>query len=416
MLRSATLVAILGAASASTLAACGGDDTPGAAGAAGTSTSPATGGAGNLSGAGPIAGNTGAGASTSGGSTGNAGSAGTSSSGGSNGTAGAAGAAGGTSAGGSGGTGSGGTAGTGSVGACNVVPVNPNATPQAKNLLCYLYSQHKNHVLSGQQETSWSNPQADIDWYTNNGMKPPAVLGGDYLYPDGTTNRAIAYWKAGGITMIRYHMGAPPQADTYEDSKGTANIDNVLKEGTQENTSFKSKLDYAATELGKLQSQNVPVLWAPFHEVQPNGWFWWSKGTGPQFVALWKYTFNYLTKTKGLNNLLWLMPFSGTPSSAYYPGKEYLDLSGPDTYEENQPFTGLYANAKGVIGDTVPMPLHETGRIPSPSQMFPSAAPWVLFSVWASYQNDGTHNTLDNIKSVYADSHTVTRDEVPNLN
>jgi hypothetical protein len=120
---------------------------------------------------------------------------------------------------------------------CNVSPVNPNATKQAKNLLCYMYSQYGNHVLSGQQETSWSNPEGDIRWYTNNGMKPPAIMGGDYLYLDGTSTRAIAYWNAGGITMIRYHMGAPPNSDTYENSKGSTNIDNVLKEGTAENTS-----------------------------------------------------------------------------------------------------------------------------------------------------------------------------------
>jgi len=279
-----------------------------------------------------------------------------------------------------------------------------------------VYSQYKNHVLSGQQETSWSNPAGDIGWYTSNGMKAPAILGGDYLYPDGTTDRAIAYWKAGGITMIRYHMGAPPLADTYDNSKGSTNIDNVLKSGTAENDSFKSKLDYVATELGKLQTQNVPVLWAPFHEVQPAGWFWWAKGSGPQFIALWKYMYDYLTATKKLNNLVWLMPFSGGPTNAYYPGKSYLDLSGPDTYAEDQPFTAMFNSAKGVIGDAVPIPLHETGRIPTPSAMFPSAAPWVLFNIWAGYQSDGTHNTTANIKSVYEDPHTVTRDEVPDLN
>lgn len=403
--------------------ACSGEGDGVAPGSAGTAP---LGGTGILAGSAGSAGNTGgtmpgggagAGSASGGSSVGGGGTAGAASGG-----AGAAGApAGGAS--GSGGLpgagGSSGAAGSGGGGSgaqCAVVPVNPNATKQAKNLLCYLYSQYKNHVLSGQQETSWSNPQGDIDWYTTNGMKEPAILGGDYLYPNGTTDRAIAYWKAGGITMIRYHMGAPPAADTYEDSKGTANLDNVLKDGTAEHTSFVSKLDYAATELGKLQSQNVPVLWAPFHEVQANGWFWWSKGTGAQFVALWKYTFDYLTKTKGLNNLVWLMPFSGSPASAYYPGKEYLDISGPDTYEETQPFTGLYTAARGVIGETIPMPLHETGRIPTPAQMFPSAAPWVLFSVWAGYQSDGTHNDVNNIKTVYGDPHTVTRDEVPDLN
>jgi hypothetical protein len=316
---------------------------------------------------------------------------------------------------GNGGKGGAGAGGSGGSSGCSVAPVNPNATPQARNLLCYLYSQYGNHVLSGQQETSWSNPEGDISWYANNGMQAPAVMGGDYLYPSGTSTRAIAYWNAGGITMIRYHMGAPPASDTYENSQGTTNIDNVLREGTTENNSFKSKLDYVAAELQKLENANVAVLWAPFHEVQANGWFWWAKGSGAQFVSLWRYMFDYLQNTKGLNNLVWLMPYSGSPNSAYYPGKAYLDLSGPDTYATNQPFTSLYSNARNIVGTTVPIPLHETGLIPNPDNMFPTAAPWVLFNIWAGYQSDGSHNTLTNIRNVYANSRTVTRNQVPNL-
>jgi len=51
--------------------------------------------------------------------------------------------------------------------------VNPNATVQAKNLLCYLTSQYGNHVLSGQQETSWSNPANDISYYVTTVGKYP---------------------------------------------------------------------------------------------------------------------------------------------------------------------------------------------------------------------------------------------------
>ena len=76
---------------------------------------------------------------------------------------------------------------------------------------------------------------------------------------------------------------------------------------------FAGKLDYAAAEIQKLQAANVPLLWAPVHESQPNGWFWWSKGTGTQYVQLWTTMYDYFTRTKGLNNIIWLMPFSGSP-------------------------------------------------------------------------------------------------------
>ncbi|HZL18998.1 MAG TPA: glycosyl hydrolase, partial [Polyangia bacterium] len=309
---------------------------------------------------------------------------------------------------------------------CSVSPVTPNASGQAKNLLCYLYSVYGNHVLSGQQETSWSNPAGDITWYTSNGMQSPAILGGDFLYSDGggptsettTTARAIAYWNAGGISMIRFHMGMPPNADSYANSMLTPSgsfFTNVITSGTAENTSFVSKLDYMAYQIGVMKTNNVPVLLALFHETQANGWFWWSKGTGAQFIALWEYAFKYLTTTKGLNNIVWLMPFSGSPSSAYFPGKTYVDLSGGDTYGTNQPFTSLYTASRGVVGTTMPIPLHETGLIPTPSAMFPTAAPWVLFNIWAGYESDGTHNTVANIKSVYASTSLITRNQIPSL-
>jgi beta-mannanase len=311
-------------------------------------------------------------------------------------------------------------------------------TYQVKNVLCYLYSQYGNHVLSGQQETSWSNPAGDISWYTNNRMKPPAILGGDFLYHDGgscttktaTTQRAIDYWNAGGLTMLRYHMGLPASGLTCNDDcyQGTncseptngapsaSFFTNVITAGTPENTSLNAKLDYVAVQIKALADAKVPVILAMYHETQSDGWFWWAMTTsGSSFVNLWKYTFDYLTKTKSLTNLIWLMPFSGSVPSAFYPGKDYLDIAGPDTYDTNQPFASLYSSAKGVIGGALPIPLHETGSIPTPSAMFPSAAPWVLFNVWATYQSDGSHNTLANIESVYADSHLVTRDEIPNL-
>ena len=304
----------------------------------------------------------------------------------------------------------------GEVRECGVVPVNPNASQAAKNLLCYLYELKGKSVLSGQQETSWiSNPADDVDWIFQQTGTYPAILGGDYLYPNGTTQRARAWWNAGGIVMIRYHMGAPPASDTYEDSKGSADIDAVLTDGTPANRSFIDKLNYASKELSTLQNTNVPVIWAPLHEAQPAGWFWWSKGTGEQYVALWKYVYNYLTNVKGLNNLLWLMPFSGIPNAAFFPGKAYVDLAGPDTYAIAQPFAPMYSNTTRIVGTALPIPLHETGVVPNPDQAFATGAPWVLFNIWAGYEMNTDYNTVDGIKAAFASSYTITRDEVPNL-
>lgn len=326
-----------------------------------------------------------------------------------------------------GGRASGGAVGSGGSGSstCSVSPVDPNATQQAKNLLCYLVSIYGNHVLSGQQETSWSNPANDISFYTGNASigKAPAILGGDFLYvgtgtasQGTTTSRAQAYWAAGGISMIRYHMGAPPNADSYANSMlgyTSAQCQAVITAGSSENTSYLGKLNAIAANLQTLQSAGVPVILALFHETQAGGWFWWSKCSGPQFIALYSYTYNYLMNTKGIHNILRLMPFSGSPSAAYYPGKSLVDLSGGDTYGTNPPFTSLYSTCRNIAGSTLPLALHETGVVPQPSTMFPSSAPWLLWNIWAGYES--SNNSVANIASAYASPYTITRDEVPNL-
>jgi len=131
-----------------------------------------------------------------------------------------------------------------------------------------------------------------------------------------------------------------------------------------------------------------------------------------------------LTKTKGLTNIIWLMPFSGAPNSAFYPGKDFVDVGGPDEY--SQPSNLLTFNASGnygpganVPGNTMPITLHETGSAVQPDTMFPSAAPWVLFNVWATYENTViggfTYNTVSSLRTAYASPFVITRDEVPTL-
>lgn len=411
----------------SALAGCGGDASgPGPADQGGGS-GPVTAGATGVPGAGQSAGGAvqvgGAGAPDSGAASGGDATTGGSASGGAPAAGGSSGRGGASNGGGKATGGGGATVGSGGAfsGSCAVSPVDPDATPQAKKLLCYLYSVYGNHVLSGQQETSWSNPANDISFYTGNASigKAPAILGGDFMYTTAngttTTSRAQAYWAAGGISMIRYHMGAPPNSDSYANSMlgySSAQCVNVITSGTAENTSFISKLNTIAGNLQTLQTAGVPVLLALFHETQQGGWFWWSKCSSSQFIALYTYTYNYLMTTKGIHNIVRLMPYSGSPTASFFPGKALVDITGGDTYGSNIPFTGLFSNCRN-IGGTMPLTLHETGIIPQPTAMFPSAAPWLLWNVWAGYES--SKNPIANIISAYSSPFTITRDEIPNL-
>ncbi|GAA1302587.1 glycosyl hydrolase [Saccharothrix xinjiangensis] len=100
---------------------------------------------------------------------------------------------------------------------CPVNPVNPNASTQARKLLCYVYSQYGNHIISGQQESTWiGGPDHEINHIRNNTGKCPAIRALDFGDSKDLAPRAIAWWNAGGIPMIGYHMGAPTKPDTYE--------------------------------------------------------------------------------------------------------------------------------------------------------------------------------------------------------
>ena len=275
---------------------------------------------------------------------------------------------------------------------CSVTPVSPGSSPQAQKLLCYLYSQYGNHVLSGQQESNWNASPTDISWYNTNIGKYPAIDGSDFLYTNGascssvtvSTTRAIAYWNAGGLTMFRYHVGEPVAGSTCtQDCYMGANcaepttaassslLTNAITAGTAENTAWNNRLDYLAVQIGAMKTANVPIILALFHETQSNGWFWWAQGTAAQFVALYKYTFNYLTATKGLNNIIWLMPYSGTPAASFYPGASVVDIAGGTPTEPISHLPLFTAASKASRAARCPSRCTRPGSSPLPVRCSP---------------------------------------------
>ncbi len=299
--------------------------------------------------------------------------------------------------------------GGGGGGDCNVATVDPNATAQARRLLCYVYSQYGNHILSGQQETNGS--ENEFNFIYNNTGKRPAIRGMDMCDRPGAVDRAAAWWNAGGIPMIGWHVGAP--GTSYCNYGGTASINNTLTPGTREYTSYIAELDAAASQLLRLQSQGVAVLWRPYHEAGGT-WFWWSKEGGAQYQRLWKFQFNYFVNVKGLHNLVWLWPANGSPNSSFYPGKSYVDIGGADTYVNDRgPLTSLFNSTRTIVGSTIPIALHENGAIPDPARLQSTATRWVTFCTWNGSWITGQDPGY--LRSTFNSPYVVTRDEVPNL-
>jgi hypothetical protein len=301
---------------------------------------------------------------------------------------------------------------------CTATPVDPNATPQARRLLSYLYSQYGNHIISGQQESTWvAGPDYEMNYIFGNTGRYPAIRGLDRGDSPDFGARALAWWNAGGIPMVGYHMGAPNQdVDGYSGSLLTANINAALTPGTADYNRFIQRLDGAAAQLQVVQSGGGAVLWRPLHEAGGT-WFWWSKEGGSQYVRLWRFMFDYYTRVKGLHNLVWLHPYDGVPDAAFYPGKALVDIGGADTYAgDHGPLTSLFNTTRNIVGGTIPIALHENGRIPDPVQLQSSGTRWVLFNTWhTTFITDTSLNPVSLLQQVYGSSYVVTRDEVPNL-
>lgn len=277
---------------------------------------------------------------------------------------------------------------------------------------------------------SWNgDPDVDNEYIQQQTGKLPAVRGQDFLYQgtdnkgQTTTSRARAWWQAGGISQLIYHMGNPTGDDSYDSAKGSCGsgcIGQAITPGTNKNKVLLQRLDHAATELAKLQAANVAVIWRPWHESN-GGWFWWGMEGGGEFVKLYKFVFDYFVNTKGLHNLVWEVSWAqNNPDSSWNPGSAYYDIAGPDTYDSSSPFSGQYQAARSIVGGTVPISLQENGLIPDPSAMFAGgSAPWLFFNTWTQFEyapgNQYGANPTDHLKKVYADSHTITRDQVPNL-
>lgn len=294
-----------------------------------------------------------------------------------------------------------------------IEPVSPNASPEAKALLNYRYDINGKKVLSGQMWAPWGVDEiAVVKEITG---KYPAVRGQDFIHDKDNANEvalAIDWWKKGGIPTIMWHWGAPGKGEGYEQSKMEIDIDRCFIEGTEENKAMWSDLKRIADWLTILRDAHVPVLWRPMHECDGN-WFWYGKGTGEQFNKVWITMFNYFTKERKLNNLIWVLCHTGDPKDDFNPGKEYYDLAGADTYDKDLVQEKMYREVQRIHGTGQPIPYHECGTIPDPDKCFAKGVIWSWWMLW--HTGHLTKYDKEELKRIYNHDLVLTLDELPNI-
>jgi hypothetical protein len=292
------------------------------------------------------------------------------------------------------------------------VPVTTNASPEARALLNFLYATYGKKTLSGQM---WTPEGADeIETVYKITGKYPAIRGQDYItekYNARENELAIEWWKAGGIPTIMWHWGAPTNGEGYVESKMTNDIDRCFQPGTEEYKAMWSDLKRIADHLTVLRDAHVPVLWRPMHECD-GGWFWYSKGGGEQFVRLWRTMFDYFTRERKLNNLIWVLCHSGQPRADFDPGPGYYDIAGGDTYGRGIQ-EGLWNRVKAIHTNAIPICYHECGTLPDPEQCFEKQVTWSWWMLW--HTRYLLNHDKEALTRIYNDDLVLTRDELPNI-
>ncbi len=295
---------------------------------------------------------------------------------------------------------------------------NENASEEAVILYNYICETYHNSIISGQQESTWKgSEQYEFDYIFEKTGKYPAIRGLDYMNDDfaGVNRRAKEWHDRGGIVTICWHCGCDFSGSWNESMKTEIkDWDKALTEGTPEYETLIKGMDKGAEALKELQEQNIPVLWRPFHELD-GAWFWWGKGGEENFKKLWILMYDRYTNYHGLDNLIWVLGYSGNGKGydKWYPGDEYVDIAGADSYSDGAN-AHLYKKVAEIVPEDMPVCFHECGRIPTVEQLEKDGTDWVWFMTWHTDHITGSNDT-DDLNEIFNDEYVITLDELPDL-
>jgi mannan endo-1,4-beta-mannosidase len=287
------------------------------------------------------------------------------------------------------------------------LPVDPQATPQAKALLKFLYEISGKAMLSGAQAYKYK-PNSAPDYIKGKTGEIPAVYGMDYTYAETArqqgTDGIIKYGKMGCIPLITWHAVQPDKPESESSGwktmhisangyRATGNIDRILTPGSDLNKQWLVRMDRIAAHFKQIQDAGIAVMWRPLHEMN-GGWFWWCNH-GEQYAEMWKMMYERFTQHHDLHNIIWVYGpschQSYTKDYAYnYPGHEYVDALNQSVYIE-------YAHKFGKsqydelleVGNGRPIANGEVGILPDIDFLSKEQPMYNYWMTWSGFQGKG---------------------------
>lgn len=321
---------------------------------------------------------------------------------------------------------------------CKISPsftlVNPNASSESRALMSYFKSIYGKKIVTGQHTAAANGPE--IDHIKRITGKKPALRGFDLLSYSlkteteapsehkiieinenkGSIEKAIEWNKKHkGFVTFCWHWYSPNggKDKAFYTENTDFDLNKALVPGTEEYTSLLADMDEIALHLKQLRDENVPVLWRPLHEAD-GGWFWWGARGPEAYKKLYLWMFDRYTNYHQLNNLIWVW---NAPDALWYPGDQYVDIAGVDTYApsgEHGPLKCQFEHLQMLLNNQKPIALTENGPIPDPDQLIESETSWLWYMPWYGQFVFGGSTSEEQLRKVYDHPYCISLDDLPN--
>lgn len=197
--------------------------------------------------------------------------------------------------------------------------------------------------------TDWENDPLERSDVKDVTGKYPMILGCDLGgielgneknldgVPFGLIRKAAQkHIERGGIVTFSWHPRNPLTGGDAWDVSSKEVVRSVLS-GGEKMQEFRTWLQRAADFIESI-GPDAPIIFRPWHE-HTGSWFWWGQDlcTTKEYQELFRMTWIYFVRERGLKNLLWCYSPNApiTPESYMerYPGDEFVDILGADFYE-----------------------------------------------------------------------------------
>lgn len=309
------------------------------------------------------------------------------------------------------------------------LPVNQNASAEAKKLLQYLEEVAGKGIISGQH--TQTVPMEEIAYIREKTGKEPKLRGFELLsyspninyedadeaclteiYENRNTLEEALKWgrETDGIVTFSFHWYSPlgGRDKSFYAKNTDFDPEKVLIEGTKEREAFYADMRAIAKLLLPFREQHIPVLWRPFHESDGT-WFWWGS-KGPKVACeLYKLMYALYIDEYHLDNLLWVWNCRAPEG---YPGDEYVDIISVDVYLPEYKKTDYREEYEQLVQATTRnkvAALAEIGYLPDPEMMSKSRVPFAYYMTWSKEFCIGEqYNTVEALREVYRHPYVIT--------